>query len=91
MLSFAMAESVEQMEANIDRLNIDPTNPLFIKELTKAMVRIDKVSQVNMGGIYELSNLSNELAQEVKKLKQEVEKLKQEVEKLKRQLNHAKK
>ncbi|MCQ2680146.1 hypothetical protein E5K63_07210 [Helicobacter pylori] len=84
MLSFAMAESVEQMEANIDRLNIDPTNPLFIKELTKAMVRIDKVSQVNMGGIYELSNLSNELAQEVKKLKQEVEKLK-------RQLNHAKK
>ncbi|PUD05809.1 hypothetical protein C2S36_07505 [Helicobacter pylori] len=84
MLSFAMAESVEQMEANIDRLNIDPTNPLFIKELTKAMVRIDKVSQLNMGGIYELSNLSNELAQEVKKLKQEVEKLK-------RQLNHAKK
>ncbi|WP_120823560.1 hypothetical protein [Helicobacter pylori] len=84
MLSFAMAESVEQMEANIDRLNIDPTNPLFIKELTKAMVRIDKVSQVNMGGIYELANLTKELAQEV-------ENLKQEVENLKRQLNNAKK
>ncbi|KHL84086.1 hypothetical protein EC595_02110 [Helicobacter pylori] len=42
MLSFAMAESVEQMEANIDRLNIDPTNPLFIKELTKQWLELTK-------------------------------------------------
>ncbi|WQS95950.1 hypothetical protein FNE56_07735 [Helicobacter pylori] len=75
-LSFAMAETAEQMEANIDRMNIDPTNPLIIKGLTKAMVRIDKLTKVNIEGILELSNLTQELAQEVEKLKKEIAQLK---------------
>ncbi|MCQ2759680.1 hypothetical protein JT212_00590 [Helicobacter pylori] len=65
MLSFAMAESVEQMEANIDRMDIDPTNPLLLKGLTKAVVRIDKKTDINMQAILELSNLTKDLAQEV--------------------------
>ncbi|MFP6292990.1 hypothetical protein ACLGE1_00500 [Helicobacter pylori] len=65
MLSFTMAESVEQMEANIDRMDIDPTNPLLLKGLTKAVVRIDKKTDINMQAILELSNLTKDLAQEV--------------------------
>ncbi|MFP6292059.1 hypothetical protein ACLGDZ_03205 [Helicobacter pylori] len=77
MLSFAMAESVEQMEAKIDGMNIDPTNPLLLKGLTKAVVRIDKKTDINMQAIYELSNLTKDFAQEVENLKKEIEKLKQ--------------
>ncbi len=48
------------------------------------MVRIDFKNKLNMQSLIELSDLTNELAQEVKKLEQEVKQLKQ-------QLNQAKK
>lgn len=84
-------ESLEQKQANIDRLNINPLNPELIKGLAKAMIRIDdslkennRVTQSNYAEIGLLIQGVQQLRKEVKALKEEVKALKKEVKALKK-------
>ncbi len=79
VLSHAYPDEVRQKEQQVDNLNIDTTNPLYLKELTKSMIRVDFISQQNMKGIVELSGFLKEISQEVDTLKKEVSKLKQQL------------
>ncbi|WRD12648.1 hypothetical protein E5K69_06930 [Helicobacter pylori] len=79
VLSHAYPDEVRQKEQQVDNLNIDTTNPLYLKELTKSMIRVDFISQQNMKGIVELSGFLKEISQEVNTLKKEVSKLKQQL------------
>ncbi len=76
---YAIIDEVIQKEQQVDNLNIDTTNPLYLKELTKSMIRIDFISQQNMKSIVELAGFLKEISQEVNSLKKEVSKLKQQL------------
>ena len=79
VLSHAYPDEVRQKEQQVDNLVIDTTDPLYLKELTKSMIRIDFISQQNMKAIVELSGFLKEISQEVNRLKKEVSKLKQQL------------
>ncbi len=79
VLCYANLDEVRQKEHQVDNLVIDTTNPQYLKELTKSMIRIDFISQQNMKAIVELSGFLKEISQEVDKLKKEVSKLKQQL------------
>ncbi len=83
LLGFAKADSVSDTERQIDSLNINPSNPGIIKEMAKAMVRIDNsVKQVNLTAIDNYNNLHTagvailQLQEDIKQLKKEVATLK---------------
>lgn len=78
-LSHAYPDEVRQKEQQVDNLVIDTTNPYYLKELTKSMIRMDFISQQNMKAIVELSGFIKEISQEMNKLKKEVSKLKQQL------------
>ncbi|MGL2423948.1 hypothetical protein ACOWLX_06790 [Helicobacter pylori] len=79
VLSHAYPDEVRQKEQQVDNLEIDTTNPLYLKELIKSMIRIDFISQKNMKSIVELSGFLKEISQEVNRLQKEVLKLKQQL------------
>ncbi|MGL2747669.1 hypothetical protein ACQJ8J_03885 [Helicobacter pylori] len=83
VLCYANLDEVRQKEQQVDNLVIDTTNPQYLKELTKSMIRIDFISQQNMKAIVELSGFLKEISQEVDKLKKEVSKLEQQLNKAK--------
>lgn len=77
-------DEVRQREIQVDNLTIDTTNPQYLKELTKSMIRIDYVSQKNMKSIVELSGFIAGMNQEVNALRKEVSRLKQQLKNAKR-------
>ncbi len=79
VLCYAIPDEVRQKEQQVDNLVIDTTNPQYLKELIKFMIRSDFISQQNMKTIVELSGFLKEISQEVNKLKKEVSKLKQQL------------
>lgn len=83
VLSHAYPAEVRQKEQQVDNLVIDTTNPSYLKELTKSMIRTDFISQQNMKAIVELSGFLKEISQEVNRLKKEVAQLKQQLNKAK--------
>lgn len=84
VLAHSYPDEVAQKEQQVDNLVIDPTNPQYLKELTKSMIRVDFISQQNMKAIVELSGFLKEISQEVNTLKKEVSKLKQQLKNAKR-------
>lgn len=84
VLAHSYPEEVRQKEQQVDNLVIDTTNPQYLKELTKSMIRFDFISQQNMKSIVELSGFIEEISQEVNTLKKEVSKLKQQLKEAKR-------
>ena len=83
-LAYSYPDEVRQKEQQVDNLVIDTTNPQYLKELTKSMIRMDFISQQNMKAVVELSGFLKEMSQEVNTLKKEVSKLKQQLKKAKR-------
>lgn len=79
VLAHAYPEEVRQKEQQVDNMNIDTTNPLYLKELTKSMIRVDFISQQNMNTIVGLSGFLKEISKELDRLKKEVSKLKQQL------------
>ena len=78
----------DALEQYIDTLNFNPLDPNLIKEIVKALSRLDNNIKANDENIHSLDksvfSIGSDLQAEIDALKQEVAKLKQQLKKAKR-------
>lgn len=80
--------NIDATQQYIDTLNFNPLDPDLIKEVVKALSRLDNNIKINDENIHSLDNsvfsIVSDLKAEINALKQEVAKLKQQLKKAKR-------
>ena len=78
----------DAIQQYIDTLNFNPLDPNLIKEIVKALSRLDNNIKTNDENIHSLDksvfSIGSDLQAEINALKQEVAKLKQQLKKAKR-------
>ncbi len=81
-------DNSDAIQQYIDTLNFNPLDPNLIKEIVKAISRLDNNIKMNDKNIHSLDNsvfsIGSDLQVEIDALKQEIAKLKQQLKKAKR-------